>query len=105
MAVLVAQREEVVVSGLRAARELAGLSQSELARRMTTRGFNWSQMTVSRREANEDTLRWGEGIVLREIVGYPGFTFDCDPDTAADALAYQRILRVIGEREASVTNG
>ncbi|WP_315637303.1 MULTISPECIES: helix-turn-helix transcriptional regulator [Microbacterium] len=59
------------MSGLRAARELADMSQTELARRMAAKGFNWSQMTVSRREENESTLRWHEGVALREIVGYP----------------------------------
>lgn len=59
------------MSGLRAARELAGLSQTELARRMAAAGFNWSQMTVSRREENDNTLRWNEGVALRSLIHWP----------------------------------
>lgn len=87
---------------MRAAREFAGLSQSELGRRMSDLGFGWSQMTVSRREDNENTLRWHEGIALRQIIGYPEVEGESVSDeiTQADARAYRRILAVIGDREA-----
>lgn len=88
------------MSGLRAARELADMSQTELARRMAAKGFNWSQMTVSRREENENTLRWHEGIALRDIIGYPlAPPLESDSRVSSDAHAYRRILAVVGAAE------
>ena len=88
------------MSGLRARRELVGMSQTELARQMTAKGFNWSQMTVSRREENENTLRWHEGIALREILGYPSApALESDSRVSSDAHAYRRILAVVGDAE------
>lgn len=89
------------MSGLRARRELVGMSQTELARQMTAKGFNWSQMTVSRREENENTLRWNEGIALRGIVGYPEVPSDWLIDSLlhAHAEAYRRIAALVGESE------
>ncbi|QWY84619.1 helix-turn-helix DNA binding domain protein [Microbacterium phage Footloose] len=88
------------MSGLRAARELAGISQTELARRMAAKGFNWSQMTVSRREENENTLRWNEGIALRDIIGYPSIETDRTADYRtviwAQINALQQELAALG---------
>ncbi|WP_307219140.1 helix-turn-helix transcriptional regulator [Microbacterium sp. SORGH_AS_0888] len=51
-------------------RERRGMSQSELARRMTERGFdNYSQMTVSRTEKGQRPIRLGEARVLAEVLG------------------------------------
>ncbi|MCK2034449.1 helix-turn-helix transcriptional regulator [Microbacterium sp. KSW4-4] len=81
------------MSGLRAARELAAMSQTELARRMAAKGFNWSQTTVSRREENENTLRWSEGIALRDIIGYPSIETDLTADYLAVILAQVNALQ------------
>lgn len=51
-------------------RAKADMSQSELARRMTERGFDtYSQTTVSRTEKGERPIRLGEARVLAEILG------------------------------------
>lgn len=56
---------------LSAARErTAGMSQGELARRMTDNGHTWSQATVSRVERGERHLTLGEAQTLVTLVGF-----------------------------------
>jgi len=52
-------------------REQAGHSQSELARQMKQRGFNWHQATVNRTESGERPLRVDEALTLATIIGLP----------------------------------
>lgn len=90
------------------AREATGLSQSALARLMQEAGFaSWSQTMVSRRERNESTLRWREGVALRGIIGYPTDPGDSAADrlTLADAQAFQRIADVVLARRELMLGG
>lgn len=81
---------------MREAREAYAMSQSELARRMVGSGFaTWTQMTVSRREENEKTLRWEEGIALRQIIGYPEVGAEINPDAHRRALLILAKIRAL----------
>lgn len=54
---------------LRAAREAAGLSQSDVARAMSDAGHAWYQTTTSRVEAGDRPVRLTEARQLAELVG------------------------------------
>lgn len=61
--------EEAFAGNLRRLRELAGWSQSELARRAAAEGLAFHQQTVQRIERGERPVRLNEAMVLVEIVG------------------------------------
>ncbi|GAA4225971.1 hypothetical protein GCM10022254_09320 [Actinomadura meridiana] len=65
-----------------------GLSQSELARRMTELSpATWHQMTVARTEAGERPIRLDEATLLAELLGLaPPFGGALAAERAADAL-------------------
>ena len=68
-----------VATNVRMARETAGLSQDELAERMTERGFGFSQATVWKIEQGRRPLRISEAVALADaldIRGWRDLTFD-----------------------------
>lgn len=50
-------------------REVAGISQTELARRMSERGFKWTQSTVYKVESGNRNLGFAEGVALAQVLG------------------------------------
>lgn len=54
---------------LRTLRERAGLSQSELGKRMRACGFRWHQQTVSAIEAGDQPVKWADAVAVAEILG------------------------------------
>ncbi|NYF29054.1 helix-turn-helix transcriptional regulator [Microbacterium sp. JAI119] len=65
------QTEEQIGAEVQAAREkMPGLSQKGLALVMTTRGFKWSQATVSQIEKGERPLRLSEADHLAELIRF-----------------------------------
>lgn len=86
---------------VRSARKAAGLSQTELGALMAEAGFqNWRTVTLlSRLENGERQLTWEEGLALRGLIAFSDSSSSAS--TASDAIAYRRILAVIGEREAA----
>jgi transcriptional regulator with XRE-family HTH domain len=61
--------DERLAANLRALRERKGISQAELARRMSERGHGWQQSTVSRVQAGTQPVRVSEHESLAEILG------------------------------------
>jgi len=65
------QTEEQIGAEVQAAREkMPGLSQKGLALVMATRGFKWSQATVSQIEKGERPLRLSEADHLAELIRF-----------------------------------
>lgn len=65
------QTEEQIGADVATAREkLPGLSQKGLAIAMTSRGFKWSQATVSQIEKGERPLRLSEADHLAELIRF-----------------------------------
>lgn len=65
------QTEEQIGADVQAAREkMPGLSQKGLALVMATRGFKWSQATVSQIEKGERPLRLSEADHLAELIRF-----------------------------------
>src|SRR5262249_7394260 len=58
-------------ANLRHYRELAGISQEELANRMTARGFGFSQATIWKIEQGKRPVRIGEAVALAAAVDLP----------------------------------
>lgn len=55
----------------RHARERAGLSQTELAKRMSTLGFRWHQATVYKVESGDRPVKLGEALALENMLQVP----------------------------------
>lgn len=75
-----AERPDVVErrfgDGMRAARTELGMSQADLARQMSDRGWPWHQQTVTRVEAGQRVVRLGEAKDIASIL-----------NTSVDALS------------------
>lgn len=61
--------DEWLGANMRAIRERRGMSQAELARRMSENGQAWHQSTVARAEAGRQAVRAGELKELAQILG------------------------------------
>lgn len=62
--------DEKLADRVREVRESLGLSQSELADRMTARGHNFQQQTVNRIEAGNRKVTYGEAVDLAISMGH-----------------------------------
>lgn len=60
---------EILGSNVRYLRENASVSQVELARRMTERGWPWHQSTVYRVETGKQPVRFDEALDLADLLG------------------------------------
>ena len=61
--------DQNIAANLRAYREAGGISQEELAQRMTDRGFGFSQATVWKTESGQRPVRASELIALADSLG------------------------------------
>ena len=60
---------ETLGANVRYLREHASISQTELARRMTDRGWPWHQSTVYRVETGKQPVRFDEAVDLADLLG------------------------------------
>jgi transcriptional regulator with XRE-family HTH domain len=60
---------ETLGANVRYLREHASISQTELARRMTERGWPWHQSTVYRVESGRQAVRFDEAVDLADLLG------------------------------------
>jgi transcriptional regulator with XRE-family HTH domain len=63
------ETEQRFAGNFRVARERAGLTGTEVAEQMRSRGFPWHQQTISRVESGAQRVRIGEATALASIVG------------------------------------
>lgn len=63
------QADEQVGANVRTIRERLGISQTELARRMTSAGHPWHQATVSRVEIGRQPVSLVEAVTLADMLG------------------------------------
>jgi transcriptional regulator with XRE-family HTH domain len=61
--------DQNIAANLRAYREAAGVSQEELAQRMTDRGFGFGQATIWKIESGQRPVRASELIALADSLG------------------------------------
>lgn len=80
---------EVFAAALQRYRERAGMSQSELGRRMSDEGYPWHQMTVARTEDGERPVRLDEAVALADIlhVGLRALYRPAAPPTGSEEFA------------------
>lgn len=87
-----------VAVAVRVARERAGLSQAQLGKVLSL-----PPQTVYKIETGRRRLLWEEGKTLQVVIGFD--TDAGESEYVRDALAYRRILAVIGRREAEAVEG
>lgn len=66
--------DENFAANLRERREAHGLSQDELAQRMTDRGFGFSQATIWKIEQGKRPVKLSEVVALADAIGMLGWT-------------------------------
>jgi len=60
--------DERLSASVRALRESLDMSQAELARQMSARGWGWHQSTVTRVEAGRQSVRFAQAVDLADIL-------------------------------------
>jgi transcriptional regulator with XRE-family HTH domain len=78
---------------LRALREAAGLSQGQLAQRMTDAGFSMHQTTIGKIELNERDVSVNEAVALASVLGVALADLLADPELDAEAADLQAELQ------------
>jgi transcriptional regulator with XRE-family HTH domain len=66
--------DQNIAANVRAYREAGGISQEELAQRMTDFGFGFSQATIWKIESGQRPVRASELIALADAIGADGLT-------------------------------
>lgn len=90
--------EELFAAAVRRYREELGISQGELARRMTAQGYAWHQTTVARTESGDRPARLGEAVALSAILRFSLDTLTHETSDAA-ARADHEYRAALTERE------
>lgn len=65
--------DQRVATNVRVFRERAGLSQDDLAQRMSERNFGFSQATIWKIETGQRAVRIGEAVALAQALELPGW--------------------------------
>ena len=94
--------ERILGMRLRALREEAGLTQAQMAERMTGQGFPMHQTTVAKIEANQRPVRVNEAVMFAAILnlGLPGLLADPELDEEAADLRAQMQQAAVQRLEA-----
>lgn len=66
--------DQNIAANVREYRESRGLSQDELAQRMTDRGFGFSQATIWKIESGQRPVKLSEAAALANALEIPGFS-------------------------------
>jgi len=80
-----AQIQKEFVDAARVRREVLGLNQTDVAKRMAAFGWRWHQQTVERFESGERPPRYGEAVDLGRILGLALIDREGLPQHANDA--------------------
>jgi transcriptional regulator with XRE-family HTH domain len=79
--------DQNIAANLRAYREAGGISQEELAQRMTDRGFGFGQATIWKIESGQRPVRASELIALADSLGVvPPTTLTREPDATRHTI-------------------
>src|SRR5580700_10570206 len=70
--------DQNIAANVRAYREAGGLSQEELAQRMTDRGFGFSQATIWKIESGQRPVKLSEAAALANALGILSLSFLLD---------------------------
>ncbi|MFI6031614.1 helix-turn-helix domain-containing protein [Amycolatopsis magusensis] len=86
--------DQNVATNLRAFRERGGVSQEELAQRMSERGFGFSQATIWKIESGQRPVKISEAVALSDALDLPSWiNLTAEPDVTrhhADLTAAHR---------------
>jgi transcriptional regulator with XRE-family HTH domain len=84
--------ERIFGQRLRVLREEAGMTQAQLAERMTGQGFPMHQTTIGKIEANQRPVRVNEASMLAGILGLQLSDLLADPDLTAEVAELREEL-------------
>ncbi len=98
----VIQFQEVIGKRLRAAREMAGRTQAQLAEAMTRLAFNWKRITVAEVERGSRRVSFEELLGLAALFGVPMMVFANPPPGARIKFAGTRSLDAVDVQELLV---
>jgi transcriptional regulator with XRE-family HTH domain len=87
--------ERILGMRLRGLREEAGITQAQLAERMTRQGFSMHQTTIAKIEANQRPVTVNEAVTLATVLGIPMPWLLADPDLDEEASALWGELRKV----------
>lgn len=93
--------EQAIAEKLKALRNLAGLSQPDLAERMTGKGHSWHQSTVWKVEHGTRHVRLGELADLAAILGVTPAALLSDDDHREAVAARDVMERALREQVAA----
>ena len=86
--------DQNIAANLRLHREAAGLSQEELAQRMTDRGFGFSQATIWKIERGQRPVRASELVALADSLAVMSvMSLTCEPGAARHHVWLQQANR------------
>jgi transcriptional regulator with XRE-family HTH domain len=74
--------DQNVATNLREFRERNGLSQEELAQRMSERGFGFSQATVWKIESGQRPVKISEAVALSDVLDLRWMDLTAEPDVS-----------------------
>jgi len=100
--------ERILAQRLRGLREELGMTQKQLAERMTRRGFSIRQTTIAKIEAGQRPVRVNEAVALANILAVELGDLVDDPVASGEAAElsaeHRRLLREVFELEAQVNS-
>lgn len=79
--------DQNVATNVREFRERSGLSQEELAQRMSERGFGFSQATVWKIESGQRTVKISEAVALSDVLDLRWMDLTAEPDVSRHQAA------------------
>lgn len=80
--------ETVFIENATRARKAAGVSQTELARRLAAQGLPFHQQTVQRIEQGQRPVRLNEVIVMADVLGMGDLQAIIEPETVEKAAEF-----------------
>jgi transcriptional regulator with XRE-family HTH domain len=91
--------ERILGMRLRRLREEAGITQAQLAERMTCQGFSMHQTTIAKIEANQRPVTVNEAVMLAVILDIPMPWLLADPELDEEASAlWDELRKVIADK-------
>jgi transcriptional regulator with XRE-family HTH domain len=91
--------ERILGIRLRGLREEAGLTQAQLAGRMTRQGFSMHQTTIAKIEANQRPVTVNEAVTLAAVLGIPMPWLLADPDLDEEAsILWDELRKVAADK-------
>ncbi len=95
-------REKILVERLTALREHMNLSQTDIAKRMTARGFPMQQSTIAKIESHGRPLRLSEYFAICATLGVPDLAVSMGASVAGQSDEVARLEALSTQMESAI---